>query len=310
MTTNLDLEIKPVAETAVNSILGLLQQGLEHDRLTGDLIEEKLWVDPDFDSTLNLIAWLKGRPVGVISAVFRPNQSQGFVKFMVVLDQLQGQGIGSLLLQKVERRLAALGAKTIRLGESAPNYLWPGVDLRYTRAFLFFERKGYQRLGPAVNMTADLRALAPFKGQPPDDVFISRASHQDHDGLMTFLERFWPSWQDEAARAFTHKPISAHLAFHAGDVIGFSMYDANNIGTAWFGPMGTDPQWSGRGIGAILLRRCLQDLKGQGHLYATIPWVGPVEFYARQVGARISRCFYRYEKDLEHKKSSARSLNS
>ena len=84
-------------------------------------------------------------------------------------------------------------------------------------------------------------------------------------------------------------------------MLGFSAYDANNIGasatgTGWFGPMGTAAAARGRGVGAVLLKRCLADMAAQGHAVSTIPWVAPVGFYAHHVGAHISRVFYRYEK--------------
>ena len=81
-------------------------------------------------------------------------------------------------------------------------------------------------------------------------------------------------------------------------MIGFAAHDANNVGTGWFGPMGTAPEFRGRRIGEVLLKRCLADTRAQGLTQATIPWVGPTEFYERTVRARITRRFVRLEKRL------------
>ena len=96
--------------------------------------------------------------------------------------------------------------------------------------------------------------------------------------------------------AFDNTPISLHLAFLDGELGAFSAYDLNNKTMAAFGPMGTKPVFRGKGVGAILLKRCLDDQKKQGHAQSVIPWVGPIPFYARTVNARIDRIFWRYQK--------------
>ena len=60
-----------------------------------------------------------------------------------------------------------------------------------------------------------------------------------------------------------------------------------------FGPIGTLPAHRGRGLGAILLRRCLRDLHHGGHRRAIVPWIAPgsERFYAR-VATVASRRVY------------------
>jgi mycothiol synthase len=60
--------------------------------------------------------------------------------------------------------------------------------------------------------------------------------------------------------------------------------------------MGTLPAEQRHGIGAVLLKRCLADMKSAGLLTARIGWVGPVRFYARSLGARIERVYWLYRK--------------
>ena len=77
-----------------------------------------------------------------------------------------------------------------------------------------------------------------------------------------------------------------------------SDHNTNNFGTGWFGPMGTHPDLRGMGIGEILLKRCLQDMKEEGLEYSTIPWVAPIAFYSHYCYAMIERVFWRFEKSL------------
>jgi mycothiol synthase len=62
--------------------------------------------------------------------------------------------------------------------------------------------------------------------------------------------------------------------------------------------MGTLESERQHGIGTVLLKRCLADLRAAGHRSAQIAWTGPVHFYARAVDARIDRTFWPYQKSL------------
>jgi GNAT superfamily N-acetyltransferase len=60
--------------------------------------------------------------------------------------------------------------------------------------------------------------------------------------------------------------------------------------------MGTLDAERRRGIGAVLLKRCLADIREAGHDSAQIGWTGPVQFYQRTVGAKPDRVFWLYRK--------------
>ncbi|NND72252.1 MAG: GNAT family N-acetyltransferase, partial [Rhodothermales bacterium] len=186
--------------------------------------------------------------------------------------------------------------RKIRLGEAAPNYLTPGLDPRYTHAMVFFERRGYKRFGETWNLCVDLEELTDDPPWLDPDIIVRRATKSDRPKIMRLLEKNWSAWKPEIGRTFENEPVSLHIALHSDNVVAFSAFDANNFGTGWFGPMGTDPEYRGRGLGALLLKRCLYDVKAQGHSTATIPWVGPIGFYCKHVNATVDRVFYRYEK--------------
>ena len=66
-------------------------------------------------------------------------------------------------------------------------------------------------------------------------------------------------------------------------ILGFACFDAVKKGL--FGPTGVLESYRGRNIGRGLLLACMHAMKAQNYAYAVIYWVGPVEFYARTVGA-------------------------
>jgi ribosomal protein S18 acetylase RimI-like enzyme len=246
-----------------------------------------------------------GRLAGFAMGVIRGARGEvtGMIKLAAVAADRRRCGIGSQMLAELENALRERGAAAVRVCESAPNYLTPGVDARYSAAPHFFSGRGYRRVGEACNMTVDLAERDFDTGDAErtaglDGILFRRAGGGDYAGLMDLLRSNWPSWIPEVGAALENSPASLYVAVRGDDVLAFAAFDANNRGAGWFGPMGTAPAARRRGIGHVLLFRCLADMAAQGHRYATIPWVDPVDFYRQCAGAAVSRIFHRYEKVL------------
>jgi mycothiol synthase len=280
-----------------DTVLSLCNASARYDAMTPDLFEEKTWGDPDFDPELALVAVDDEVIVGVAVGVLRPATRGGYVKLLAVEPARQRRGVGRALLEAVETRLAGRGAHSIRWLESAPNYLAPGIDTRYEAALAFAGAMGYRHVGDARNLRVDLTVALPARTLP-GDVEVRRASTGDEAALGDFLDRHWPSWKAEADTALRNDPATLHLALRDGRVIGFAASDANNLGAGWFGPMGVAPEERRSGVGCVLLHRCLDDLRAQGHDVAVIAWVDNAPFYERCAGAVRWRTFARYEKVL------------
>lgn len=273
-------------ETAdLAALVALWNASAAFDPVTETLLQEKVWGDADFRPSACLVD-PDFRAFGM--GVDRPN-GKGYVKFLLVHPEHRRRGLGTALLQQLEENLRS---PILRVCESHPNYLVPGVDVRYTPALLMLEKRGYQKVAETFNLICDLNQTFDDLDRPG----IRRAEPTDQPSVMAFLAEHFALWQPEVARMFANRPISLHLAQDGNELIGFSGYDGNNLGTGWFGPMGTHPQRRGAGVGGVLLRRCLADLKNQGLHSAIIPWVGPYGFYSHHCGARIDRVFWRYEK--------------
>jgi ribosomal protein S18 acetylase RimI-like enzyme len=229
--------------------------------------------------------------------------SRGVIKLLAVASLHRRKGIGSRLLTMLEEGLRKRGAGTVRVCESPPNYLVPGVDTRCDAAKGFFEKHGYRPVGVAQNLTVGLEGRS-FRFEKEERALTARgiecrrATEADRAAVDCLLESHWPSWRDEVAVSLENAPPSLHVALRGKTVLGFAAWDANNRGTGWFGPMGTAPETRGLGIGRALLLRCLADIRAAGHPAAVIPWVEPVAFYEKTVGAVVSRRFNRYEKVL------------
>ena len=96
-------------------------------------------------------------------------------------------------------------------------------------------------------------------------------------------EHFSDYWVSELTVAMSHQPPGCLVAIVDGELVGFACYDATARG--FFGPTGVAESQRGKGIGASLLYHTLAAMKAQGYAYAVIGGVGPVEFYAKAVGA-------------------------
>jgi GNAT superfamily N-acetyltransferase len=117
-----------------------------------------------------------------------------------------------------------------------------------------------------------------------EGISIRRAMAPDKLEILAWVQRhFGEGWASECDVAFSMKPIACHIAVKDGQVLGFACYESTCRG--FFGPTGVDEAWRGRGIGAQLLFACLNGLRDMGYAYAVIGGAGPVDFYARTVGA-------------------------
>ncbi|CAI9400642.1 hypothetical protein ANOBCDAF_00529 [Pleomorphomonas sp. T1.2MG-36] len=115
-------------------------------------------------------------------------------------------------------------------------------------------------------------------------IVIRRALAPELDTIRAWIaSRFSAGWVSEAQVAFSRDPNACLIAVQDGKLLGFACYDAIALG--FFGPTGVDEAARGLGIGKALLIRTLLAMRERGYGYAAIGWAGPVDFYARAVGA-------------------------
>ena len=98
-------------------------------------------------------------------------------------------------------------------------------------------------------------------------------------------KHFAVSWADEISVGFANKPTSVLIALREGEVVGFGAYECTHRG--FFGPTGVAESERGSGIGKALLFASLWGLRDMGYAYAVVGAAGPVDFYAKTVGATV-----------------------
>ena len=246
-----------------------------------------------------------GRVVGVVlGSVSHRDPSIGHVDLIAVDPAERRRGIGRALMSRVEGALAGLGAGDVVIAGNPPYYAWPGIDVRYTPAICAVSTFGFEQDQPAWNMTVDLTGEQPRpteaaeKRLADEGIVVRRAVLDDVPALVDFAQtNFNTLWEGEISHSVGRDRTGCHIAVDAdGTILGFAAYGSSR--PSWFGPMGTTPAAQGKGIGSVLLRRCLAEQKAAGYDRVQIGWVGPLAFYSGAVAARVERVFLLYRKQL------------
>ena len=117
-------------------------------------------------------------------------------------------------------------------------------------------------------------------------VDVRRAIAPEKHVLVDWVRQTWgAAWASECEVAFTREPVSCYVAIAAQQPIGFACYDTTCRN--FFGPIGVLEAFRGQNIGQALLLMCLHTMAEQGYAYAIIGGVGPIDFYAKTVGATV-----------------------
>jgi GNAT superfamily N-acetyltransferase len=225
--------------------------------------------------------------VGVVTRTFG-DTVVGFVVVLAVAPIVQAQGRGRALLDAALSWAADNGCRELHAGGSAPFYLWPGVDTRWTRALCLFESAGFARVGGEVNMSC----ASTYRAPAPAGVGVARVvADADAEAVHAFCVEHFPHWVPEVARGIEQAGCHFARANDAGEVLGFACHSVSRSG--WLGPMATHPSRRHEGVGAALLGAVCADVAALGKPDVEIAWVGPLGFYARSAGAAVSRVFLR-----------------
>lgn len=297
-------DLVPLTTADLPELLDLCSAALPLDTFSLRLLERRLFEDPRFQPGLAIGFRSGKRLAGAVFGVLRSaadGQPHGWIKLAAVDAGHRRGGVGTLLVQEMEERFQAAGVTQMdTIG--APHYFWPGVDVRYTPACCFLERLGYAEHRYTLNMAVDLAGqnLDTHRQErklTEQGLTLHRADARRLPEIVAFIGQEWPPWADEVQIAMGNDPVSLFYAAREGQVVAFAAYDTAMFpGT--FGPMGTDASLRGLGVGGVLFKRCLREMKELGYPRCDIAWVGPVGFYARQAGATISRIFRDYRKTL------------
>lgn len=311
--TTANATLRRMRQQDLPAVAQLLRQTLEWDPLPDEWIRHKIYDDPDFEPAMTLVAEDADGIAAYGQAVVRDG-ANGCIKMVAVAPRRQRQRLGTLLMDELERLLGARVPAATAL-YARPSYFTPGLDPRYTPAAAMLLTRGYQRTGDGFNMGLPLsgggqfgevlRAWDACGGAAGRGLEILRPGLEQEARVREWLGTTGVSaaWTFQAMRGFdlaardAGKQSGLLIAARGGVWVGFAVYDGVQPG--WFGPEWVHPSLRGTGIGKALLIEALRAMRDDGYQYAEIGLVGPLPFYAKCVGARVSRTWWFFRKQLQ-----------
>jgi mycothiol synthase len=301
------MNIRQFKDDDLGRVVRLLDENCAYDSMTAPVLKEKIFDDPEYDPASVLVSEENGAIIGFMQGVMRliRGETIGYIKLMAVSEAMRRRGIAREMYVQLENHFREKKAEKVRIYDVPFNYFMPGIDPRYTPAVCFALRLGFVRFADTSNLRVALQTQDWSTKKEEERlkikdkrIEIKRVGEEDREGLMELIDAEFPLWRAEVTASFKSSPVAVHIALLDGKVKAFSGHNGNNVGTGWFGPMGTHPDLRGKGIGGILYKRCLADMQAWGLEYGIIPWVGPIDFYAHYSNAVVERVFWRYEKML------------
>jgi GNAT superfamily N-acetyltransferase len=299
------MQIRELIEADLPALLILCQSELPYDTFTLDILQRRVFDDPEPAPSYRLAACIGERLIGAVIGLRRARNQPavGGILLLAVATDMHRQGIATQLLDELENRMRADGLQAISAAGTAPNFFWAGIDMRYTPAYCLLEQRGYQINTVCVNQEVDLLHrswdTADAEARLAEQGFTIRRLQQDEGATFSdYMRQHWSSgWHDEALIAYKNTPITAFVALHQEQVCAFAAYNIEGF-AGHFGPTGTNEALRGHGLGRILFYRCMADMLAQGLQRAEVVWVGPIPFYTKIANARVHRAFWAMSKQL------------
>jgi mycothiol synthase len=267
------------------AVIDLWNRCLVRDTVTPQVFRRKVLLDPHFDPAGFRLAWHDAELIGGCLAMGRAGLggTTGWLRMIFVHPAWRRRGVGSRLLGEALEYLRGAGKTQVQVAVG-PNYFIPGVDLHaYAAAVAFFEAHGFVRGGESISMDASLvQYELPAEARQiearlrAEGITVKLFEPDEILPLLEFLERAFPHWVEPARELLVwctygwadyDQFLIARDA--EGKVIGYCQYDGEH-----FGPFGVDPAEQGRGIGTVLLARCLERMRARGYHSAWFMWTG------------------------------------
>lgn len=273
------ITISPFQPGDLDGVVSLLNREMTADPTASANFQRRVLLDLNFNPSGAPVAKDGDKVVGFMCGMVRkylmedqtPDTDRGFITLLAVDRDYRRQGIGTRLWEQVRSYFKERGAKTAIVGTFAPNYFVPGVDqVAYADAIEFFKKQGFTMPVTVLSMDSNLLEL-----KTPDWIVEKEAKlvsegvtfevfRPEHTlPLIDHLRECFPGdWQRYLRESMVRKTMGhfdrgeIYVAMHEGKCLGFCQHENER-----FGPFGVDDRERGRGIGAVLLLKCLHGMK-------------------------------------------------
>jgi mycothiol synthase len=302
--------IRPYQGGDESALIALWNASMTHDRINPAVFRTRVLLDLNFHPEGLLVAEEGGELSGFVLSLSRQvplflqglEPERGWITAFGVHPARRRGGLGRALFSAALRRLAESGKREVMISPYTPNYFIPGVDVdAYPEALAFLRTTGWETVMSPISMRAEITGFQ----VPPEieqreqdlraeDCEIRPVTAADLPELMPFIARhFGWDWVRHAQEYLLELfgPGSDQICFlvavQNGRIAGYCQQRRER-----FGPFGVDPSLRSKGLGRVLLFRCLAEMLTKGFHSAWFLWTGKdaARLYA-QAGFRQVRQF-------------------
>ena len=285
------LEIRPFRSTDIPQLLAVWNASIPYDTISETRFAHMILLDPNFQSEYVAIAEADGKVVGFVLGLVRRvpyfletmETDSAWITAFGVHPDYQQQGIGRALFDYLFQKLSAINIQYVRISPYVPNYIVPGVDIEsYQQTVqVLTDKFGFKTTSIAISMGVNLTQFS-----VPDDIIAHQSRLETDDSItirpttindipdvLNFLiEKFGWDWYRHASDYLRDyvagsQDICFLVAHQADQVVGFCQQRQER-----FGPFGVDPAMRGKGIGRVLLFRCLELMRSKRFYYTYFLW--------------------------------------
>ncbi len=305
-----ELNIVPLTESNLRSVFEMCEENVLFYSFSFDTFKRATLMDEDYNPELSLVAVdEEDNPIAFFFAVFRrcilpKSRNKLVIKMFVVKKNYRYRGIGTEMMNKLFKRAKqqknSVWRMKVSIMDSNPRYWLPGLDPRHTEAYFFLRKLGFKKNffeRFRTDLEVDKRDFP--KEEPLKEIKgykISRALQKDKEETVAFIKKYFGkgTWPEETLISFENDPSTTFIVRDINNykLVGFATHSAQHPGS--FGPTGVLRNLRGKGIGGLLLKWCLWDIKQMGIDKCIIKWVAgrTKYFYLKSAKARIFQIFW------------------
>jgi mycothiol synthase len=284
--------IRPFRGSDEAALIELWNTCLTRDPLTPAIFRTRVLLDANFSAEGLLVAEVDENLVGFVLSLTRQvpfylqglEPELGWITAFGVHPDFRMKGIGKQLFDRSIQRARELGRRQVWISPYTPNYFIPGVDINaYEAALGFLKALGWQITSTPIAMQANLSGLQTTteitrleKILAEGGITVRPVEASDLPELMPFISvHFGWDWfrfaQEYLLQLFGPgaDDIVFLVARSHGTIVGYCQQRRER-----FGPFGVLPEMRGKGIGSLLLARCLGSMVARGFRCAWFLWTG------------------------------------
>jgi GNAT superfamily N-acetyltransferase len=310
------IKIVQLTESNLRSVYEMCEKNILFYSYSFQTFKRATLMDEAYNPELSIVALDRNNnPIAFFFAVFRScalikSRYKAILKMFIVERNNRYQGIGTIMMNELFKRIKkqekAVWRMKVSVMDSNPRYWWPGLDPRHTEAYFFLKKFGFKKYF-IQRFRTDLEVdVDDFPKEEPlkkiNGYIISRVLQSDKEEIEVFVKKYFGrgTWPEEVLISFENNPPTTFIARDPNNnkIAGFAAHSINYGGD--FGPTGVLKNLRGKGIGGLLLKWCLWDIKKMNVNKCIIKWVmGKTRyFYLKSANARISQIYWPMSKRI------------